>query len=67
MGAVIEERGPCPQAWHGGLDIGLLVECRLAERHVGWHRSADGSLIWGGKLSEAEMARAEELRSVAAR
>jgi len=61
-----EERGTCPEAWHGGLSaelpIGLLVECRLTERHVGWHRSADGSLIWGGKLTAEERARAAELR-----
>jgi len=57
-----EPTGTCPQAWHGGLDMGLLVECRLAERHVGWHRSADGTLIWGGKLTAEEQARAAELR-----
>lgn len=53
---------PCPQAWHGGLDAGLLRECRLDAGHRGQHRHASGDLVWSGKLTEAEHARAVELR-----
>jgi hypothetical protein len=56
---------PCPQAWHGGLPAGLLVECRLRARHRGWHRSEDGALSWGGKLTADEVAAANALRTTA--
>jgi hypothetical protein len=52
----------CPQAWHGGLSSGLLVECRYEERHRGVHRNAAGTLSWSGKLNPDERARAEALR-----
>jgi hypothetical protein len=57
--------GPCPQAWHGGLAAGLLVECRFESKHRGWHRNVDGSLSWGGKLTAEELARAAALRAAA--
>jgi len=53
---------PCPQAWAAGLESGLLVECRFAEHHRGWHRNAARDLAWGGKLTPAEHRRAAELR-----
>jgi hypothetical protein len=53
---------PCPQAWHGGLAAGLLVECKYAAKHKGWHRNEAGNLEWGGSLTDEEMAMAEELR-----
>lgn len=54
--------GPCPQAWHGGLHSGVLRECKYAARHRGWHRTQDGSMAWGGKLTDEEHALAEALR-----
>lgn len=58
---------PCPQAWHGGLHDGLpvklLIECRFPAKHRGWHRNADGTVSWGGKLTPEEMATAEALRA----
>jgi hypothetical protein len=53
---------PCPQAWHGGLPVGLLVECKYSAKHKGWHRNAEGNLEWGGKLTDEEMAMADALR-----
>jgi hypothetical protein len=53
----------CPQAWHGGLRVGLLRECRHETGHRGWHRTVDGSIAWGGRLTEAEQALAAELRA----
>lgn len=55
----------CPQAWHGGLAAGLLVECIYAAKHRGWHRDGKG-LSWGGKLTAEEQRTADELRKVAA-
>lgn len=52
----------CPQAWHGGLGLGLLLECKYAEKHRGKHRNETADLEWSGKLTAEEMARAEELR-----
>lgn len=56
----------CPQAWHGGLAAGLLVECRFEEKHRGQHRNADGDMAWGGKLTAEEERLADELRKAAA-
>lgn len=56
----------CPQAWHGGLDAGLLRECRYDAGHRGVHRNAAGDLSWSGKLTDAEHAMAESLRAAAA-
>lgn len=70
MTAEVEEATPCPQAWHGGLaadlPVKLLVECRLDAGHRGWHRNADGTMQWGGKLTDEELAVAAELRAQAA-
>jgi hypothetical protein len=52
----------CPQAWHGGLTAGILIECALAPKHRGWHRSASGDLQWGGKLTPEEHELADQLR-----
>lgn len=52
----------CPQAWHTGLAVGMLVECRFDPKHRGWHRNGDGSLSWGGRLTEAEQEMATALR-----
>jgi hypothetical protein len=52
----------CPHAWHAGLAAGLLVECRFATKHRGWHRNASGSLSWGGKLTAPELSAAAALR-----
>jgi hypothetical protein len=54
---------PCPQAWHGGLPAGLLVECRFEAGHRGWHRDESGDLSWGGKLTDLELAVADKLRT----
>lgn len=56
----------CPHAWHGGLGLGLLIECKYKKKHSGSHRSEGGDLSWTGKLSDAEMARANELRAARA-
>lgn len=53
---------PCPQAWHGGLPVGILHECKYSAKHRGVHRNAAGNLEWTGKLTEEEMALADELR-----
>lgn len=53
---------PCPQAWHGGLSAGLLVECKYAEKHRGEHRNKANDLSWSGKLSAEEMEVATALR-----
>lgn len=55
----------CPQAWHSGLEAGLLVECIYEEKHRGWHRDGKG-LSWGGKLTAEEMQLADKLRKAAA-
>jgi hypothetical protein len=55
----------CPHAWPAGLASGLLIECRFAAKHRGWHRIANGSLSWGGKLTPPEVAVADALRSEA--
>lgn len=59
------EPAPCPQAWHGGLPVGLLVECKYLERHRGQHRNAKGTLAWSGKLTAAELGLAAALRAPA--
>lgn len=51
----------CPQAWHGGLPAGLLVECIYEVKHRGWHRDGNG-LSWGGKLTAEEKQKAAALR-----
>jgi hypothetical protein len=56
----------CPQAWHGGLPAGLLVECRFKPGHRSWHRNADGTMQWSGKLTAGEKTLATRLRSAAA-
>jgi hypothetical protein len=55
----------CPNAWHGGLPAGLLVECIYEPKHRGWHRDGKG-LSWGGKLTDAERELANQLRRKAA-
>lgn len=57
------ETEPCPQAWHGGLPAGLLVECRFEARHRGQHRNAAADIAWGGKLTDDEHALADALRA----
>lgn len=52
----------CPQAWHGGLPVGLLTECKYDQGHRGSHRNETGTLSWTGKLTELELVQAEELR-----
>lgn len=52
----------CPQAWHGGLRSGLLVECIHEPKHRGWHRDGKG-LSWGGKLTARERLVVEKLRN----
>lgn len=52
----------CPQAWHGGLSVGLLRECARPPGHRGQHADGTGALSWGGKLTEGEMLKAEALR-----
>lgn len=52
----------CPQAWHGGLQFCMLIECKYQEKHRGKHRNAAGDLEWSGKLTEQEMDIAEKLR-----
>jgi hypothetical protein len=54
---------PCPQAWHGGLPVGLLRDCKYVAGHRGWHRDLSGDLQWGGKLTEEELATANALRT----
>lgn len=54
----------CPQAWHGGLSAGVLVECTLPVGHRGWHRNAKRTMSWGGKLTPEEVVIAETLRNV---
>lgn len=62
---VTDETTPsCPQAWHGGLEAGLLVECDHRARHRGLHRNKKGDLSWGGYLTDAEHDLANELRAV---
>lgn len=56
---------PCPHAWHVGLAVGRLTECKYQAGHRGWHRDAHGHLAWGGKLTAEEMATADALREVA--
>ena len=60
----------CPQAWHGGLHAGLpvnlLIECRFHAGHRGQHRNEDSTLSWSGKLTDEELALAEQLRRRAA-
>jgi hypothetical protein len=55
---------PCPQAWHMGLPAGVLRECRYTAGHRGWHRDVSDELQWGGKLTEDERARADQLRQL---
>jgi hypothetical protein len=55
----------CPQAWHGGLSAGLLVECKYEDKHRGKHRNAAGDLEWGGKLTPEEERTAAALRAAA--
>lgn len=53
----------CPQAWPTGLQFGMLIECKYAAKHRGWHRNKAGDLAWGGKLTASESALAEKLRA----
>lgn len=52
----------CPQAWHGGLPMGLLVECKYNIKHRGQHRNQANDISWSGKLSAEEMEIANALR-----
>lgn len=56
---------PCPQAWHGGLHVGILRDCKYVAGHRGPHRDLALSVQWGGKLTDEELARAHELRTSA--
>ena len=49
-----EAETPCPQAWPGALEYGLLVECDRTLRpgqlaHSGRHRNAERGLEWWGQ------------------
>lgn len=61
----VDDAPSCPQAWHGGLPAGLLVECRYTPGHRGRHRNAAGDLEWSGKLTDDEVALADALRASA--
>lgn len=55
----------CPQAWHGGLHVGVLRNCKYDAGHRGPHRDAEGHVQWAGKLTDEELTRAAELRTAA--
>lgn len=56
-------KAACPEAWHGGLQAGLLRECCKMRGHRGWHSAVSGGLEWSGKLTSEERALADSLRS----
>ena len=53
----------CDQSWPGGLPTGLDVPCLRPLKHTGQHQNQRRSMMWSGKMTQAERERREQIRA----